>query len=109
MSWAWPRLTEVRTEVPPHSPPRPGRVTIRLSPRAAPAKKRRAECPTVLGIDRARFTINGKPTFLLGISYYGALGASEDFLRRDLDDLQRLGFNWLRSGRPADFLTRTFP
>ena len=30
---------------------------------------------TVLGIDGTRFTLNGKPTFLLGISYYGALGA----------------------------------
>jgi hypothetical protein len=38
----------------------------------------------------------GKPTFLLGISYYGGLGASPDFVRRDLDDLQRYGFNWLR-------------
>lgn len=51
---------------------------------------------TGLGIDGTRFTINGEPTFLLGISDYGALGASEEFLRRDLDDLQRRGFNWLR-------------
>src|SRR5207237_979905 len=27
---------------------------------------------------------------------YGALGASEDFIGRDLDDLQRYGFNWIR-------------
>jgi len=51
---------------------------------------------TVLGIKDTRFTLNGQPTFLLGISYYGALGASEAFTRRDLDDLQRHGFNWLR-------------
>ena len=51
---------------------------------------------TSLGIDGSRFTLNGRPTFLLGISYYGGLGASEDFIRRDLDDLKRLGFNWLR-------------
>jgi hypothetical protein len=50
----------------------------------------------VLGVDGARFTLNGKPTFLLGVSYYGALGAPEEFVRRDLDDLQRYGFNWLR-------------
>ena len=43
-----------------------------------------------------RFTLDGKPTFLLGISYYGGLGASQDFVRRDLDDMQRHGFNWLR-------------
>lgn len=55
-----------------------------------------AEQPTVLGTHGSRFTINGKPTFLLGISYYAGLGASEEFLRCDLDDLQRLGFNWLR-------------
>jgi hypothetical protein len=51
---------------------------------------------TELGIKDAQFTLKGKPTFLLGISYYGALGASEDFIRRDLDDMQRYGFNWIR-------------
>jgi hypothetical protein len=30
------------------------------------------------------------------MSYYGALGAREEFVRRDLDDLARHGFNWLR-------------
>ena len=51
---------------------------------------------TGLGLRDAYFTLNGKPIFLYGISYYGALGAPEDFIRRDLDDLQRLGFNWIR-------------
>jgi len=51
---------------------------------------------TVLRIGGTRFTVNGRPTFLLGISYYGGLGASQDFVRRDLDDVQRHGFNWLR-------------
>lgn len=51
---------------------------------------------TELGVESARFTLDGKPTFLLGISYYGALGASEDFVRRDLDDMERLGINWIR-------------
>ena len=32
---------------------------------------------TVLGIADTQFTINGQPTFLLGISYYGGLGAPE--------------------------------
>jgi hypothetical protein len=40
--------------------------------------------------------LNGQPTFLLGISYYGALGAPEEFIRRDLVDLSCYGFNWLR-------------
>jgi hypothetical protein len=30
--------------------------------------------PTVLGIQGTRFALNGQQTFLLGISYYGALG-----------------------------------
>jgi len=51
---------------------------------------------TELGIEGRQFTINGKPTFLSGISYYGALGASKDFIRRDLDDMQKYGFNWFR-------------
>ena len=51
---------------------------------------------TDLGIKGAQFTLNGKPAFLCGISYYAALGASEEFARRDLDDMQRYGFNWIR-------------
>ena len=56
---------------------------------------------TELGIKDTQFTLNGEPTFLLCISYYGALGASEDFIRRDLDDVQRYGFNWIRVLRPG--------
>ena len=55
-----------------------------------------AKAGTELGIKDKQFTINGKPTFLLGISYYGALGASKDFIRLDLDDMQKYGFNWFR-------------
>jgi len=51
---------------------------------------------TELAVRETRFTIDGKPTFLLGISYYGALGASPEIVRQDLDDMQRLGFNWIR-------------
>ena len=49
-----------------------------------------------LGIDADDFTIDGKPTFLFGISYYGALGAPRQYVQKDLDDIQRLGFNWIR-------------
>ncbi len=49
-----------------------------------------------LAIRDTRFTIDGRPTFLLGISYYGALGASPETVRKDLDQIQRLGFNWIR-------------
>jgi hypothetical protein len=54
------------------------------------------EPTTVIGIEDSHFTLNGRPTFLLGISYYGALGASEVSILKDLDDVQRHGFNWLR-------------
>jgi len=49
-----------------------------------------------LGGDASKFTIDGKPAFLVGISYYGALGASDDFIRRDLADMKRHGINWIR-------------
>ncbi len=52
--------------------------------------------PTVLGIDGARFTVDGAPTFLLGISYYGALGAEEKVLLSDLQALKAHGLNWIR-------------
>jgi hypothetical protein len=49
-----------------------------------------------LEIQDSQFLLDGEPTFLLGASYYGALGASDDFVDRDLNDLKRLGFNWIR-------------
>jgi hypothetical protein len=63
---------------------------------AEAAGEQKAPGETVLGIEGARFTVNGRPTFLLGASYYGGLGAPQDFIRRDLDDLTRHGFNWIR-------------
>ncbi len=56
-----------------------------------------------LGIKAGRFTLDGEPVFLLGMSYYGALGAPADFIRRDLDDMVRHGFNWLRVWATWDF------
>jgi hypothetical protein len=32
----------------------------------------------IVGVDGSRFTLNVKPTFLLGVSYYGALGHHEN-------------------------------
>jgi len=61
-----------------------------------PSSQPTAHGETVLTIEETRFTLNGKPTFLLGFSYYGGLGASEEFIRGDLDDFQRRGFHWLR-------------
>ncbi|MBN1845127.1 MAG: hypothetical protein JW810_05550 [Sedimentisphaerales bacterium] len=50
----------------------------------------------VLGIDGSHFTIDRRRVFLCGISYYGGLGASKEFVVADLDDIQRYGFNWIR-------------
>ncbi len=55
-----------------------------------------ADAETRLDVKATQFTVNGRPAFLLGVSYYGALGASEDTLRRDLDEIERRGFNWIR-------------
>jgi len=51
---------------------------------------------TKLGIKGTQFTINGKPTFLFGISFYGAPGAPREFITEDLDDILKLGINWIR-------------
>ena len=49
-----------------------------------------------LGTDGTQFTLDGEPAFLLGCSYYAGLGASDATLKRDLDELKRHGFNWVR-------------
>jgi len=49
-----------------------------------------------LGVKGSQFTLDDRPVFLLGISYYGALGASQENIRRDLADMKKCGLNWLR-------------
>ena len=86
-----------RNTEPPGQPARPDRGGAVEPAEATPNNQdAKTDGRTVLGIEGSRFTINGRPTFLLGISYYGGLGASDDSVRRDLDDLQRDGFHWLR-------------
>jgi endo-1,4-beta-mannosidase len=51
---------------------------------------------TRLAVKGTCFTLQRRPTFLLGISYYGALGASKRTISQDLTQMQRMGFNWLR-------------
>ena len=51
---------------------------------------------TTLEIQDTQFLIDGKPAFLLGASYYGALGAPDAFVERDLHELREHGFNWIR-------------
>jgi hypothetical protein len=55
-----------------------------------------AACATELGTRGGQFTINRKPAFLLGISYYAGTGAARSFVRRDLADARRYGVNWIR-------------
>lgn len=49
-----------------------------------------------LEIQGSKFLVNQEPTFLLGASYYGGLGASDDFVDCDLRELTAHGFNWIR-------------
>ena len=57
---------------------------------------RRPASATALGIDGTRFTLDGRPTFLVGVSYYGGLGAPREFIERDLNDLRARRINWIR-------------
>jgi hypothetical protein len=50
----------------------------------------------VLATEGTHFLINGHPRFLLGLSYYAGLGAPEEYIRKDLEEADRLGFNWVR-------------
>lgn len=73
-----------------------GRASRTPGTSAQPTSDPSAVAGLVLGIDGTVFTLDGKKTFLLGASYYGALGAPDDFIARDFDDLRALGFNWIR-------------
>src|SRR4051794_29311995 len=54
------------------------------------------EPTTTVGAKGTEFTLNGRPTFLYGLSYYAGLGASEEAIRKDLADAKKHGFNWVR-------------
>jgi hypothetical protein len=50
----------------------------------------------ILETHGTEFLIDKKPTFLLGASYYAGLGASDEFVDKDLKELKEYGFNWIR-------------
>ncbi|MCP4646082.1 MAG: cellulase family glycosylhydrolase [bacterium] len=51
----------------------------------------------VLAVSPDAFLLDGEPRFLLGCSYYGALGVENpEAITQDLDDLKAHGFNWIR-------------
>src|SRR5690349_2376363 len=51
---------------------------------------------TTLGVRGAAFTLDGRPTFLLGCSYFAGAGAPPERAAADLDRLRAAGFNWVR-------------
>ncbi len=53
---------------------------------------------TILTMDASagKFLINGKPAFLLGVSYYGGLTLEAREAEADLRRMAALGFNWIR-------------
>ncbi len=51
---------------------------------------------TELGTDGALLTLDGQPTFLLGVSYYAGLARTPELMARDLDDMRGRGVNWIR-------------
>ncbi|MCA9264700.1 MAG: hypothetical protein KDA60_12655 [Planctomycetales bacterium] len=69
---------------------------VPLSGLARPSCAQVKPVATVLAIQGSQFTVNDQPTFLIGASYYGGLGASTETIRQDLDDLHGLGVNWIR-------------
>lgn len=71
-------------------------VNTQLDPSSSVNNRNPERTVTELGIKGTQFTINGTPTFLYGISYYGGLGASEEFILKDLSDIKKYGFNWIR-------------
>lgn len=64
---------------------------LALLPLAAP-RPATAAGVTRVGISGDRFTINGEPTFLLGVSYFDA----RSWYETDLDRLDQLGYNLIR-------------
>src|SRR5665647_640014 len=59
-------------------------VNTQMDPSSSVNNRNPERTVTELGIKGTQFTINGTPTFLYGISYYGGLGASEEFILKDL-------------------------
>src|SRR5258706_13333619 len=49
-----------------------------------------------IGVRGKLFTVDGRSVFLLGCSYYSGIGAGEERLKNDLQELRNCGFNWIR-------------
>ena len=69
-----------------------------------------AAAGVTLGIspDGRFFTVNSVPTFLNGVSYYGAQSITTPALiTQDLDDMVAQGFNWVRVSCSGNTRTAT--
>jgi len=66
-----------------------------LAAQTKPAPAPRAQ-PPVLGVEGTRFTVDGTPRFLLVVSYFDALRASDDTLEADFAWLRRHGIDGVR-------------
>lgn len=49
-----------------------------------------------IGVRGKSFEIDRRQVFLLGCSYYAGIGASDEVLKTDLQELRNCGFNWIR-------------
>lgn len=75
----------------------PSRLTPRRTGPAAAADARGGGLGLGITADGAGFTLDGTPTFLKGISYFGyGSGPDGPGLKLDLDAMQKCGINWLR-------------
>jgi hypothetical protein len=70
-------------------------LSVLMTAGPTPAAPPRAQ-PPVLGVDGSRFTVDGTPRFLLVVSYFDALRASDATLEADFDWLRRHGIDGVR-------------
>jgi hypothetical protein len=66
------------------------------TPSAQPSASSRRQQPPVLGVDGPQFTVDGTPRFLVVVSYFDALRASDATLEADFGWLRRHGIDGVR-------------
>lgn len=73
-----------------------GLVVAGLGAAQAPSAPPASKPPPVLGVDGPRFTVDGTPRFLVVVSYFDALRASDATLEADFAWLRRHGIDGVR-------------
>ena len=69
---------------------------IRTAALIAAALTASASWAVELGVQGTRFTLDGAPAFLLGVSYYGGCARTPELMARDFNALRERGVNWVR-------------